>query len=148
MSVRNGSAVRQLISNTYWPNSGQLKLAAYGNGDTRHYSYNKYGQLWLMMEAEDSSNYILWNEYDANGTLAVTHDKAFGGVHYYQYDLAGRLEARRTIPYSGSVSSVRYKYDNQNRLTGESYIFDGQTYQNTYSYGPDSRLIGGYHNEM
>ena len=135
----NGSGSRQLISNTYWPNSGQLKLAAYGNGDTRHYSYNKYGQLWLMMEAEDSSNYILWNEYDADGTLAVTHDKAFGGSHYYQYDLAGRLEARRTIPYSGSVSSVRYQYDNQNRLTGESYIFDGQTYQNTYSYGPDSR---------
>ncbi len=95
-----------------------------------------------MMEAEDSSNYILWNEYDANGTLAVTHDKAFGGSHYYQYDLAGRLEARRTIPDSGSVSSVRYQYDNQNRLTGESYIFDGQTYQNTYSYGPDSRLSG------
>ena len=138
----NGSGSRQLISNTYWPNSGQLKLATYGNGDTRHYSYNKYGQLWLMMEAEDSSNYILWNEYDANGTLAVTHDKAFGGSHYYQYDLAGRLEARRTIPDSGSVSSVRYQYDNQNRLTGESYIFDGQTYQNTYSYGPDSRLSG------
>ena len=58
----NGSGSRQLISNTYWPNSGQLKLATYGNGDTRHYSYNKYGQLWLMMEAEDSSNYILWNE--------------------------------------------------------------------------------------
>ena len=32
--------------------------------------------------------------------------------------IAGRLEARRTIPYSGSVSSVRYQYDNQNRLTG------------------------------
>ena len=95
-----------------------------------------------MMEKEDSSNYILWNEYDADGTLAVTHDKAFGGVHYYQYDVAGRLEARNTVPYSGSVSSVRYQYDNQNRLTGESYIFDGQTYQNTYSYGPDSRLSG------
>ena len=149
VSVKNGSAVRQLISNTYWPHSGLLKQATYGNGDTRHYSYNKYGQMWLMQETAEDEGYLLWNEYDASGTLAVSHDNAAGQVHYYQYDLAGRLEARNTSPYSGSKSSVRYQYDNQNRLTGETYVFSDKTYTNTYFYGVDSRLIsstmfGGY----
>ena len=102
-----------------------------------------------MQETAEDEGYLLWNEYDASGTLAVSHDNAAGQVHYYQYDLAGRLEARNTSPYSGSKSSVRYQYDNQNRLTGETYVFADKTYTNTYFYGVDSRLIsstmfGGY----
>lgn len=126
---------RLLARYTYSERNNFLERLDYGNGDRVQYEYDKQGRVTSQTyEDGDTVTY----RYDNNGALASVTDSATGRTTTYYYDFTNRL---MKYVESGDVDhSVRYTYDDQNKLTDLVEVINGVTQTTHYTYDDDQRI--------
>ena len=136
-SLRSGVYIGQriLAQYTYSERNNFLERLDYGNGDRVQYEYDKQG--WVTSQTYEDGDTVTYR-YDNNGALASVTDSATGRTTTYYYDFTNRL---MKYVESGDVDhSVRYTYDDQNKLTDLVEVINGVTQTTHYTYDDDQRI--------
>ena len=141
VSTKVGS--RTLSTNKYGSYNGDLESITYGNGNTRSYAYNVFGQL--SSQKVNNTTAYKWG-YTTSGRN-ISHTDLINKLKYtYEYDSIDRL-ARQYV-YNSDNSSLlytsEYGYDVNNNVTRFTNIAGGRAFTQKYEYGKDN-LPSQYH---
>lgn len=134
------SAAFPLASYEYAGNNGYLNKMTYGNGDYETYVYDRYGRTDTVNHF-NAGNVLQYSErfvYDGSGNTAKSVVKNASGVviatYRYEYDSLGRLIRSKQSGASITGLSTEHQYDQENRLTQQSYQLGGAGFAETYTY--------------
>ena len=124
-----------------------IELSAVGPESTiARYSYDlgPTGERLVVTEADDRrANYTYDDLYRLRSERISGDSDGVNGEVEYSYDKVGnRLTQASTLP---GVATVRYAYDFNDRIVGDSYDANGNTLQSgdhSFEYDHDDRLIG------
>ena len=130
-----------LASYTYDSTNGNLTSETYGNGAVTSYTYDPlYRRTKKVITTSGNSrtvNYV----YNGNGDLYEQIDSN-GETLRYRYDNLNRLAGLRRSGFNNTFNSS-YKYDEHDKLRGYKYqianLFSGSE---TYEYKPASDSTG------
>lgn len=124
-------------------NNGRLAEMTYGNDYSISYTYDKFDRV-TKQENSDNTEYRYY--YNSEGALArqesVNAAETVDEAYDYEYDSLGRLIRSRqtridsvgTNSEEETVQSTQHMYDEENRITSQSYSFGERTYTANYSY--------------
>ena len=134
------STAIELAKYDYAGNNGYLNKMTYGNGDYETYTYDRYGRTDTVNHY-NAANVLQYSEsfvYDGSGNTAKSVVKdAFGNeiaVYRYEYDSLGRMIRSKQSGSSITGLSTEHQYDQENRLTQQSYQLGGTGFAETYTY--------------
>ena len=134
------SAAFPLASYEYAGNNGYLNQMTYGNGDYETYVYDRYGRTDTVNHF-NAGNVLQYSEsfvYDGSGNTAKSVVKNASGVviatYRYEYDSLGRMIRSKQSGSSVTGLSTEHLYDQENRLTQQSYQLGGKGFAETYKY--------------
>ena len=116
----------------------QLLRLDYGNGDKVQYTYDSQGRV--TKETYEDGDTVTYT-YDNAGAVASVKDSSTGIKSEVMYSAEDQL-ARYTEIGGDHDLLVRYKYDEQERISSILYMVDnvmGKAHNSTYSY-TDNRL--------
>lgn len=150
----------EIVNQSFYSNNGKLKDAEYANGIIVSYEYDKLERVskieyFTKEEFEKGENGVPYStytyEYDSNGNLSKYVDERNHKATSYHYDYTGKLI--KSIDYDTNtnvvLSSNKYYYDTESRITNafyyQDYLYDSTSYdylrQNyRYDYNDDSTL--------
>lgn len=140
----------ELAKYTYAGNNGYLSIMTYANGDYETYSYDRYGRTDTVKHF-NSGRVLQYSEsfvYDGSGNTAKSVVKNASGseiaVYRYEYDSLGRLIRSKQSGSSVSQFSSEHQYDQENRLTKQSYQLGGKSFTETYKYDSVKQSDGSF----
>lgn len=134
------STAIELAKYDYAGNNGYLNKMTYGNGDYETYTYDRYGRTDTVNHY-NAANVLQYSEsfvYDGSGNTAKSVVKDASGneiaVYRYEYDSLGRMIRSKQSGSSITAVSTEHLYDQENRLTQQSYQLGGTGFTETYTY--------------
>ena len=119
---------RVLVENMYYAETGLLRKAEYGNGESRSYEYDKQGRVTRLL-INGTVRYAY--TYNSEGSLTQLKDVLSGVSYSYVYDLLGRPVRVSTSTGFG----IRLTYDKYNRTSDVQFSFDDTQLKTTWRYG-------------
>ena len=126
------STAIDLAKYEYAGNNGYLNKMTYANDDYETYVYDRYGRTDTVYHYS-AANMLQYSEsfvYDGNGNTAKSVVKDASGneiaVYRYEYDSLGRMIRSKQSGSSITGLSTEHLYDQENRLTQQSYQLGGQ----------------------
>ncbi|MEM2933465.1 MAG: RHS repeat-associated core domain-containing protein [Methanocellales archaeon] len=118
-----------------YDDSGNLANITDGDGNTHSFTYNKYGQPTLIVDAEGHKT--TFEYYDDIGYLKKVTDE-LGNTISYTYDEVGNILSETRASADGSQSAIiRYEYNKNSAVTK---ITDPAGRVTTYSYNRNGYL--------
>ena len=130
---------RLLVDNMYFAESGLLRKAAYGNGNTREYEYDRQGRVKKMIiDGVDRFSYT----YDSQGNLLSYTDLVANEKFTYVYDFLGRPVQVRT----SSGFKIKLTYDEFNRASDVEFVNGTESNKTSWVFGNDSIVTGVKYN--
>ena len=134
---------RTLMTYDYADNNGYLQEVAYGNGFTKSYTYDRFGNA---AEIKYGDVVVARNFADSSGAIIRTQDLLTNYEHRISYDSTGRLISKELLDLSvtGNVDkwlhSLEYNYDANNNVTHFAFADRNRSYVTEYEYGKDNLL--------
>ena len=126
------SSGRNLVQYTYESGNGNLSQVSYGNSQKIYYLYDEYDRV-IEKQALNSTasgvNTVATYVYNASGQLARIQDVVNARETEYSYDISGRL-----VYFQSNEGSIRYGYDNEDRITETEVEYAGRKYTSNYTY--------------
>ncbi len=130
---------RLLVDNMYFAESGLLRKAAYGNGNTREYEYDRQGRVKKMIiDGVERFSYT----YDSQGNLLSYTDLVANEKFTYVYDFLGRPVQVRT----SSGFKIKLTYDEFNRASDVEFVNGTESNKTSWVFGNDSIVTGVKYN--
>ena len=130
---------RLLVDNMYFAESGLLRKAAYGNGNTREYEYDRQGRVKkLIIDGVDRFSYT----YDSQGNMLSYTDLVANEKFTYVYDFLGRPVQVRT----SSGFKIKLTYDEFNRASDVEFVNGTESNKTSWVFGNDSIVTGVKYN--
>ena len=130
---------RLLVDNMYFAESGLLRKAAYGNGSTREYEYDRQGRVKKMIiDGVERFSYT----YDSQGNLLSYTDLVANEKFTYVYDFLGRPVQVRT----SSGFKIKLTYDEFNRASDVEFVNGTESNKTSWVFGNDSIVTGVKYN--
>ena len=130
---------RLLVDNMYFAESGLLRKAAYGNGSTREYEYDRQGRVKKMIiDGVERFSYT----YDSQGNLLSYTDLVANEKFTYVYDFLGRPVQVRT----SSGFKIKLTYDEFNRASDVEFVNGSESNKTSWVFGNDSIVTGVKYN--
>ena len=130
---------RLLVDNMYFAESGLLRKAAYGNGSTREYEYDRQGRVKKMIiDGVERFSYT----YDSQGNLLSYTDLVVNEKFTYVYDFLGRPVQVRT----SSGFKIKLTYDEFNRASDVEFVNGSESNKTSWVFGNDSIVTGVKYN--
>ena len=134
ISVGNTSTYN-LGSYSYAPNDGMLTQMTYGNGATVSYAYDDYGRK-TQTTTSSGDSYVY--TYTGDGQLNEMKDVSGNLLYRYTYDTLGRLIGSSMKSGNTVALQTQHLYDDANRLSKQTWVLPGKTYQENYVYDEDN----------
>ena len=123
----------------YFAESGLLRKAAYGNGNTREYEYDRQGRVKKMIiDGVERFSYT----YDSQGNLLSYTDLVANEKFTYVYDFLGRPVQVRT----SSGFKIKLTYDEFNRASDVEFVNGTESNKTSWVFGNDSIVTGVKYN--
>ena len=123
----------------YFAESGLLRKAAYGNGSTREYEYDRQGRVKKMIiDGVERFSYT----YDSQGNLLSYTDLVANEKFTYVYDFLGRPVQVRT----SSGFKIKLTYDEFNRASDVEFVNGSESNKTSWVFGNDSIVTGVKYN--
>lgn len=122
-SIKAGS--NTIISSTYNSRNGKLATTAYGNGLIVSYVYDELdrtSEVWYTLNSTQAKAYSY--EYDANGNMCKFNDHINNRVFRYKYDDQNRMTGFIESSGNTNLSSTVTTYDEQSRIHTISHSQD------------------------
>ena len=121
-----------------WDVASQVDVVTTTSGLTRDYQFDDLGRLDTDVLTDSGANVLASFDYDYNTEFMLSKDvtlpgNAQSGLHSYDYDFAGRLDAW-TNPVDGLVDYVWDGAGNRLSVGAESYTYD---VRNRLEAGPE-----------
>ena len=126
-----------LGSYTYAPNNGVLQRMTYGNGDYTDYTYDDLGRT-AQVSTSDGGLYTY--VYTGDGQLFSISDLTNNLTYRYNYDTLGRLIGSSTNSGDEALLRIQAQYDENSRLSGQSWQMGDKTYSEGFVYDDHGRL--------
>lgn len=134
------STAIELAKYDYAGNNGYLNKMTYANGDYETYVYDRYGRTDTVYHYS-AANVLQYSEsfvYDGSGNTSKSVVKDASGneiaVYRYEYDSLGRMIRSKQSGSAINSLSTEHLYDQENRLTQQSYQLGGTGFTETYTY--------------
>lgn len=144
------STAIELAKYDYAGNNGYLNKMTYGNGDYETYVYDRYGRMDTANHYT-AANVLQYSEsfiYDGSGSTAKSVVKDASGaeiaVYRFEYDSLGRMIRSKQSGSSITGLSTEHQYDQENRLTQQSYQIGSQAFTESYKYDSVPQADGTY----
>lgn len=122
-SIKAGS--NTLISVTYNQRNGKLATTTYGNGLIVRYVYDELdrtSEVWYTVDSAETKAYSY--EYDANGNMCKFNDHVNNRVFRYKYDDQNRMTGFIESSGNTNLASTVTTYDEQSRIHTISHSQD------------------------
>ena len=134
-----------LASYTYEANGGNLTSMTYGNGDSVSYTYDDLDRLTktIYNDTGETVEYA----YNSEGVLArlsyYNEDGDLLASYVFEYDSLGRLIRSAEHDANGAITQrTEHLYDEYNRLASQSWIIEGDSFSESYTYNDPSDETG------
>ena len=128
---------QSLSTNTFADNNGVLEKTVYGNGDSRRFSYNNFGQKIVDYVTDDGTETKAYSwAYNDSGVNIRHTDYLIGLQYLFDYDSLGRLSKEEVKDYNTGnfVGYTEYGYDVRNNLTHLITKYGGKANNQRYYY--------------
>ena len=128
-------------------NNGRVRRMNYGNGAYVDYTYDLFDRV-IKEAYNDGTEYHYF--YDTEGNLSrqcCVENGSVTEVYVFEYDSLGRLIRSKqtsdgtlqdgTVDEGTTVQRTEHLYDNENRITSQSWQLGTRTYSESYTYNDD-----------
>ena len=132
-----------IASYTYEANNGNLRRLDYGNGTKVYYLYDNLDRVIGVCYNSSTEKSVIYT-YAPNGQISAIYDLDNSTVYNYYYDGNGNLTNERVKKDGKTLYDRVYSYDNDGRLTGKSLYcleqYSSPVNSVRYTYDEDNRL--------
>lgn len=128
---------RTLAGYTYAAGNGNLTRQAYGNGSWVGYGYDSRNRVTQQTDSEGRTRTYA---YDPDSHLSAVTDSDGRRVRYV-YDGLDRLTDCTVTQDGAQVLHTTQSYNTYGQTTGQSWVLDGTTYAQKYTYDTAKNAI-------
>ncbi|MDY2966745.1 MAG: hypothetical protein SOR87_00615, partial [Vescimonas coprocola] len=128
---------RTLAGYTYAAGNGNLTRQAYGNGSWVGYGYDSRDRVTQQTDSEGRTRTYA---YDPDSHLSAVTDSD-GRTIRYVYDGLDRLTDCTVTQDGAQVLHTTQSYNTYGQTTGQSWVLDGTTYAQKYTYDTAKNAI-------
>ena len=144
----------RLASYTYESgvNNGRLHRMTYGNGAWVEYTYDLFDRVTKEVHSDGTEHYYFYDTEDRLTRQCSVKNGTVTGVYTFVYDSLGRLIRSKqtsdgvlhanTVDEGATVQQTQHLYDQENRITRQSWTIQGKTYSESYTYNDSTNSSG------